>query len=289
MDTTRFDAVSRYLAQTLNRRQVMAQGGAVAGAAAVAGIGLTSVAAKAAQSTQDADQAGATLTSSTLFVQSFMSGSVTPAAEAHNFTVNLERGLGQTIFFSDRPQRQVGTLKTEEFLAKLGFMPDNPPNAAIVAEQSDGSTVFAVVELFNPTYDADEANLTYEVTVLDDWQRMDMEFEHDPMDLQGEAATFGAAHLLIDGILDCPDASLQCLNGDAVVGTIDDHDGYCYSWGDIACVPCQPWGVGPSYFVDLCNERFEACEGDCGLWNYCSLDAPLGNTLCRDSDARSNF
>lgn len=289
MNTLRFDAVSRYLTQTMNRRQVMAQGGAVAGVAAVAGVGLTSASAMAAQSTPETDQASANLTSSTLFVQSFLSGNVAPGAEAHNFTVNLEHGLGQTIYFSDRPQRLVGTLQTADFLAKLGFLPDNPPNAAIIAEQSDGSTVFAVVELFNPTYDADEANLTYEATVLDDWQRMDMEFEHDPMDLQGEAATFGAAHILIDGILDCPDAELQCRKEDKVVGTLNDHDGYCYSWANIACVPCQPWGVEPSYFTDLCNQSFEACEGDCGVWNYCSRDAPLGNTLCKNSDARSNF
>ncbi len=45
-----------------------------------------------------------------LFVQSFQSGSIAPVDGAEGrYTVTLEQGLGQTIYFSDRPERIVGT------------------------------------------------------------------------------------------------------------------------------------------------------------------------------------
>jgi hypothetical protein len=293
MDTARFDGVSRFLSQRLNRRQ--AGMGAVAfSTAATMGLAIKANAAaqESATPAASADDPGTVakpLTGSTLFVQSFQGGSATGGAATDEFTVNLEGGLGQTIYFSDRPQRLVGTLPTEEFLAKLGFFPENPPNAALIVEQEDGDSVFAVVELFNPAYDTEQANLTYDVKVLDEWTSIDMQFQHGAADFEGSSAAFGTAHLLIDGVADCPDATMECIgpNGD-VVGTIDnsEHDGYCYNWANIACMPCEPGGTpDPFYFVNICNERYDACEGDCGLWNFCSRDAPTGNTLCQHSDA----
>ena len=56
-------------------------------------------------------------------------------------------GLGQTLYFSDRPDRIVGTSPTSQFLQALGFTPDDPPNAALVLENASGETDIAVVEL----------------------------------------------------------------------------------------------------------------------------------------------
>jgi hypothetical protein len=70
-----------------------------------------------------------------LLVQSFQSGSLAAkAGEQGRCTVTLKRGLGQTIYFSDRPGRIVGTIPTDRFLSVLGFSPDNPPNAALLVE-----------------------------------------------------------------------------------------------------------------------------------------------------------
>ena len=46
-----------------------------------------------------------------LFLQSFQSGSIVAKdGEADTFTLTLEQGLGQTIYFSDRPERIVGAV-----------------------------------------------------------------------------------------------------------------------------------------------------------------------------------
>ena len=76
-----------------------------------------------------------------LFVQSFRSGSVAPKeGEDGRYTLTLEQGLGQTIYFANRPAREVGTVPTPEFLEGLGFDPDNPPNAALVISDGAGTT-----------------------------------------------------------------------------------------------------------------------------------------------------
>src|SRR5262245_48678681 len=65
-----------------------------------------------------------------LFVQSFEGGSIAPkAGEAGTYTVTLDHGLGQTLYFGDRPSRGVGAVPTPQFLEALGFPDDNPPNA----------------------------------------------------------------------------------------------------------------------------------------------------------------
>jgi hypothetical protein len=75
----------------------------------------------------------------------------------------------QTIFFTDRPNRVVGNLPTNAFVAKWttdkgpnGFA-SNPPNAAVTVFQPDGIRT-AVVELSNPRLDG--SKLSYNVKVL---------------------------------------------------------------------------------------------------------------------------
>lgn len=75
----------------------------------------------------------------------------------------------QTMFFTDRPERVVGNVPTDKFVAKWtadkgpnGFA-TNPPNAAVTVFQSDGAKT-AVVELTNPRLDGNK--LSYNVKVL---------------------------------------------------------------------------------------------------------------------------
>ena len=102
-----------------------------------------------------------------MFVQTFKRGSVA-RRDGHDarYTVTLQDGVGATIFFSDRPDRIVGTTPTDQFLDGLGFLEDNPPNAAMVVETAPGETDIAVVELFNPVYDPETFGVTYDVEVL---------------------------------------------------------------------------------------------------------------------------
>ena len=203
-----------------------------------------------------------------LFIQSFESGRIAPVEGGDGrYTVTLEHGLGETIYFSDRPDRIVGSAPTDRFLEGLGFPEQNPPNAALVVETAPGETDFAVVELFAPVYDQDAATVTYEVAVLTNWEdSTDMGFNDATTDLATVAPEFGSAHLFID---DCADAEIRCLNDASrtVVGTIanDEHDGFCYSWGAWQCLPCQPWIPvrydAFTYWGDVCNQRFPECGG----------------------------
>jgi hypothetical protein len=75
----------------------------------------------------------------------------------------------QTIFFTDRPNRVVGNLPTDKFVARWtedkspGGFAVNPPNAAVTLFQPDGAKT-AIVELTNPRMDGNK--LSYNVKVL---------------------------------------------------------------------------------------------------------------------------
>ncbi len=128
MANTRFDSISKLFA----RRRTVAGG-------------TLSQAATPAASTWDGEKIPY------LFVQSFEGGTIAPKeGEDGTYTVTLEHGLGQTLYFADRPSRDVGAVPTERFLRGLGFPDDNPPNAAIVVDDGNGGTDIAVVELRNP-------------------------------------------------------------------------------------------------------------------------------------------
>lgn len=285
MDANRFDSIAKMFAdRRLSRRQAMVKGGTGLAAGAIAAAGLSAVA-RAQDATPAASGAApnADHGPSMLFLQSFQQGGITPkAGAAGTYTLTLEQGLGQTIYFSDRPDRIVGAAPTPQFLAGLGFPPDNPPNAALIMETGAGDTDIAVVELLNPRYDDSSHTATYDVTLLKEWERtLDLGFTEPPTDLAQLHPTFGAAHLFID---DCPNHDMFCYTdpnspSNSSVGTIpnSDHDGFCYSWGAAGCYPCTPWFPGYSgraashgYWRDQCNQRFAECKGACDVWPYCT-------------------
>jgi hypothetical protein len=86
-----------------------------------------------------------------------------------NGVITLYEVPGQTIFFTDRPNRVVGNLSTDKFVAKWttdkesGGFAANPPNAALTVFQPDGVKT-AIVELTNPRLEG--KNLSYNVKVL---------------------------------------------------------------------------------------------------------------------------
>ena len=174
MDPTRFDRLTKLFAERrLSRRQALATGGAglAAGIAGVAGLAAT------AQQATPLPSSAAGFGQEFLFVQSASSGTfistpqlATPSGEgrpvpAGQFLLTLEEHSGQTIYFSDRPERITGGALTDLFLESLGFTSANPPNAAIVVGGGPDADVL-VVELFNPDYDPETGQLSYQVNVL---------------------------------------------------------------------------------------------------------------------------
>lgn len=280
MDASRFDVVSRLFAERkLSRRQALAGTGAGLAAGAL-GVGLAK-SANAQQATPIAPDAEHG--PETLFLQSFQQGTIAAkAGEADTYTLTLEHGLGQTIYFSDRPERIVGATPTAQFLGTLGFPADNPPNAALLVDSGNGETDIAVIELFNPTYDEATHTATYDVKGLADWEKTTgVTLQEQPADLTALAASFGSAHLFID---DCLSGAMPCITdmnnpSNTTVGYIPDsaHDGFCYNWGAAGCYPCSPWYGGYSgdaaaydYWSDQCNQIVDGCTGDCFVEWVCT-------------------
>jgi len=81
------------------------------------------------------------------------------------------RGLSpSTLYFADRPQREVGHMSTRQFVANWGegdnSFAENPPNAVLsFAEPGDRPPVDAVVVIQDPHLDGDV--LSYRIKVLD--------------------------------------------------------------------------------------------------------------------------
>jgi hypothetical protein len=269
MNGPQFDKVSKVFAERrLSRRRALAQGGV--GVA----VGVLAATHRNAASGQDAtpDASVAEPVTTTLFVQSFQSGTIAPKeGEAGTFTLTLEHGLGQTIYFSDRPERVVGASPTQDFLNGLGFPSDNPPNAALLVESAPGDTDIAVLELLNPRYEASSHTATYDVQILKEYERtLGISFAEQPTDLSQLHPSFGAAHLFIDG---CPDAKVVCWDYVSSAPNKGQFTGlpFCY-WEWYGCIPCAGDGVSydqiVAYWNQKCNDTFSVCGGNCyGEWN----------------------
>jgi hypothetical protein len=190
-----------------------------------------------------------------LFVQSFQGGSLTANPATGTHTLTLEQGLGQTVYFSDRPARDVGVTPTPQLLQTLGFSAENPPNAALLVDAGDGESDLAVVELFDPVYDEATHTATYQVRGLEAWEEgLASGLQQESTGLDGIAQDFGTAHLLID---DCADGYVHCTNnsgGTSIWGPFP----FCYNYAQ--CIPCEPYGHSQpdvcatwGYWGQMCN------------------------------------
>jgi len=209
-------------------------------------------------------------------------GSVVPSGTVGRYTLTLEQGLGHTIYFSDRPDRIVGSMPTPQFLSELGFSEGNPPNAALVVETDEGQTEVAVLELFDPGYDEPTRTATYEVAVLAEWERRGGDrFAEIDIDLAQLLPTFGAAHLFIDDydlngdpVDFCPQGTMTTcwLNG-RKIGDLD-WFGVC----EARSGRCQGTVLGQISFENnqtkwnyQCNATFsDSCGGNCVAQNTCT-------------------
>ncbi len=244
MESARFDSISRRLAsRKISRRTVLASGGA---GLALATAGSQVAPAVAQPATPAASPVATEGHPAFLFVQSFRSGSLVPKGAAGvapaaggeaSYTLTLSEGLGQTVFFSDRPERIVGTVPTPDFLATLGFDADNPPNAALVAQTGDGNEEILIVELINPVYDDASRTATYDVRLLQDDDVVDMNFTQDLSTAAHSDTSYGASHLFID---DCNDGWIRCFNNELQERTLGDIAVHkCWVWSELQCFPCS--------------------------------------------------
>ncbi|MCO5222232.1 MAG: hypothetical protein M9947_11730 [Thermomicrobiales bacterium] len=206
-----------------------------------------------------------------LFVQLAEAGSWTPKADTPGvYTLRLSGVSGQTLFFSDRPDRIVGTVPIADFLEGLGFTPHTPPNAAAVVETPEGARDVLVIELWNPVLSqtfGDDAtiSLQYDARVLETYEGDNLTVWHGEQQDAELPSEFSNVSLFID---DCADMSNCWYIGETRAHTVGPLPGgpveTCWDspagWG---CTPC----LGKTYYdqrVAECNAAYpDECMGQC--------------------------
>ena len=102
-----------------------------------------------------------------LSIQNAQSGSISQINETA-YTLELNNVSDSTILFSDRPERIVTSISTAGFVGNWtagpnSFESDVPNDALIVENTETGHLETAVIESFNPMYDANTNTLTYTI------------------------------------------------------------------------------------------------------------------------------
>ena len=280
MNSARFDRFTRFLAGRSTRRAAV--GSTLAGALA----GLTSLDRLAAAQPATPSPAATPVPGAKpvfMFVQTARSGrgevnphAGTPAATGTPvaattpvpgggapFLLTLEGHTGLTVYFSDRPARVVGASPTAKFLPGLGFSPENPPNAALVAEFKSGHGL-VVLKLIEPVYDASSGTVTYGAEPLQGYVGANLAPVTAAEVTERLPADFGSAALFID---DCPDIKL-CMKpvplGYLKVGPIPGGPyGACWQGLLDGCEPCH---TTVDYLKGLCNNGYpDECKGRCDI------------------------
>jgi hypothetical protein len=153
----------------------------------------------------DSDSANVTenQTETHIFIQEASSGSFVNDSTG-NYTLTLNDVVPYTVFFADRPARDVGFAPMDKFLKGFSFGASNTPNAALilsVSEENETSDM-VIVELTNPQYNNTTGTLTYNASLLKEYSfesgwLQDQIGKVDP----SIPERFGRAILVID---DCP-------------------------------------------------------------------------------------
>ncbi|MGN6482880.1 MAG: hypothetical protein ACTHMX_00620 [Thermomicrobiales bacterium] len=99
---------------------------------------------------------------SLLFVQSATQGSLVRHGDV--MLLSLEGHAGQTVYFSDRPDRVAGLLRTSALVDDWPFAEGDPPNAALAIDGGDVTIVVGVLR--NPEWDDNAGTLTYAFTPI---------------------------------------------------------------------------------------------------------------------------
>ncbi len=228
MDAGRFDTFTKTIARRMNRRSAVATGSLGLGAALMTRLAPAALAQDATPVVEATGEDAGDI--QILFVQAFGSATIVPGTgSAAEFTITLEGGTGQTVYFSNRPDRLVGTLTDQQFLDGRAFDPADPPNAAIVTLTGENEDIL-VVELLDPTLDTASGSVTYSARVLegqpDGAALASLSARQDDSTI-GE--TLGPTTLFIDQLTCGPDGS-SCNTGS------DCCSGYCCESSTTACV-----------------------------------------------------
>lgn len=111
---------------------------------------------------------------SPLFIQQAVNGFFVPVdAEAGTYRLTLAGVKPNTLLFSDRPNRFVGSWTNADFVSRwtqgADSFGDDPPNAVLLSHSAaDGKEYAVVVELTNPAFNPVAGTLTYDAVIVRD-------------------------------------------------------------------------------------------------------------------------
>jgi hypothetical protein len=178
----------------------------------------------------DSDSANVTenQTETHIFIQEASSGSFVNDSTG-NYTLTLNDVVPYTIFFADRPARDVGFAPMDKFLKGFNFGASNPPNAALILSEENETSDMVIVELTNPQYNNTTQTVIYKARQLKEYSfesgwLQDQIGKVDP----SIPEKFGRAILVID---DCP----------CVIVTSGCDSGCknsCWEWKILSCKGC---------------------------------------------------
>jgi hypothetical protein len=197
-----------------------------------------------------------------MFVQTAQSGTFVPVAGEDNlYTLTLKGVAPQTTAFSDRPERIVVQVPMQKFLDGMCFGPENGPNAALEILDANEEEDVAVVELFDPVYDAANKTLKYNVSILEQPDHSYAVFNERADEALPE--TFGPAALFID---DCPDGTLDCCktyhSGDCTDCAGSIQISCCWRWSHLMCLPCVK---NMDHYAKRCEKKYGKAYTKCGV------------------------
>jgi hypothetical protein len=163
-----------------------------------------------------------------IFIQEGSSGSFVNDSSG-NYTLTMTDVVPYTIFFADRPARDVGFAPMDKFLKGFSFGASNPPNAAIILPEENETSDMVIVELTKPQYNNTTRTLTYTARQLKEYSFESGWFQDQLSKVDASIPErFGRVVLVID---DCPCVSVfsgcasKCRNS-------------CWRWKHVSCEPC---------------------------------------------------
>lgn len=133
-----------------------------------------------------------------LFIQVAESGTATP--EGNDVRLALAHASGQTLYFSDRPERLAGVVDTASFLDELATLAADPPNAALVfqTEQADPTLHLVVLELMEPR--SETGSIEYLARIIDPTATGTLTADDPSLVADSLPPAFAQATLFIDGV-----------------------------------------------------------------------------------------
>lgn len=130
-----------------------------------------------------------------LFVQEATGGSLQEISPG-TYHLILTGTNEHTIYFSERPYTDAGSMPTSRFMEWFSWEPV-PPNAALVLEEEDSTQDTLIVALSEPSYDTNTNQISYTIKITKDYSGQALNPFVSDMDLM-IPPSFGKATLFID-------------------------------------------------------------------------------------------